>query len=155
MSFKSIQTPRNAEDVPPEELFLKDADQFSGKMIRDRLGIQLLLKRSRPDVVVLPWETEENRTFARDLSKTLGDKGKQIKWIGVLPDGDITTLSEQIRSEAESGFSADGYLKLPYNREDILTEFSRVFDLSQHNSDTHSDDADKNEELVVTGLSQE
>lgn len=109
---------------PFRELFQTDADRFAGKIVRDRLGVQLLLKRSRPDVVVVPWNNEENRRATQELARSVEGAGAVVRWIGVAPTEDDAT-------EEFNGFSVDGLLKGAYDRDAIARELDRVLSDSQ------------------------
>lgn len=104
---------------PFRELFQVDSERFAGKIVRDRLGIQLLMKRSRPDVVVVPWNTDENRRFAQELAQSVDGPDSAVKWIGVLPANDD-------QGDEFNGFSVDGLLRSPYQRDDLISELNRV-----------------------------
>ncbi|GAB4154543.1 MAG: hypothetical protein Tsb009_31200 [Planctomycetaceae bacterium] len=149
----------SVNSAPFRELFQSDSDRFQGKLIRDRLGVQLLLKRSTPNVLVVPWDTEENRNFVRELQKTLGEKAEGVKWIGVLPEGNS---GDQASDDAQNGFTPDGLVTAPYSRDDLVLALTDVFSPKNTESfanDSNEPESQKHEEteesLVATSTSDD
>jgi len=69
---------------PQATVRLRDAAQRADcpvalKVVRDRLSLQLLLKRQRPDVLVVALDTEVGQQILRDYRAELND----VAWIGI------------------------------------------------------------------------
>ncbi len=90
------------------------ADRLSLKIVRDQLAVRLLLKRNRPDVLMLPLETDTEITFAAQMQQELAAQSVDVKLVGIL----------QSRTErdtpAHTPVVCDAYLTRPYTSEDCL-----------------------------------
>ncbi len=59
--------------------------KISAKVVRDRLALQLLLRRSRPDVLVLPLSSRDDIKYAAGLQQQLKERMSGVRLIGVVP----------------------------------------------------------------------
>jgi CheY-like chemotaxis protein len=82
------------------------SERYSGRVVRDQLGLQLLLKRSKPDAVVMAVDTDEFRELAARLRA--GDSLRGVPWIAI---------TDKDGAEGTEGF--DAVLHRPYGKEDI------------------------------------
>jgi CheY-like chemotaxis protein len=107
------------------ELLGRETDRYVGKVVRDRLGMQLLLKRTRPDAVLLALDSGENWLFASDMrrSKEFGES----KLVGILPSqGSLLYGSEAPEDPAR--LSLDAVLRRPYSAQQLAQTLDRLFD---------------------------
>lgn len=89
--------------------------RYSARIVRDQLAVQLLLKRSRPDVLILPYEAERDRQFVDNIRKQVDSKRIDMKLVGILPpDADA-----QVQSAAARLF--DSTISRPYAAGPVLT----------------------------------
>lgn len=88
-----------------------DDNDLSGRVVRDRLGLQLLLKRSTPHAVILPLDNAEAAELASSI-RASDDLG-EVRIIGI---GD----------SSDSQFEADATLTRPYNAEDVQHAVNEV-----------------------------
>jgi hypothetical protein len=106
------------------ELLGHNTQRYVGKVVRDRLGMQLLLKRSRPDAVLLALDSGENWLFANDVrqSKEFGDS----KLVGILPPSG-TAHHGTAAAEDPSRLHLDAVLRRPYNSQQLSQTLDRLF----------------------------
>lgn len=102
----AMESDRDAANMLRNLLTSEDND-VSGRVVRDRLGLQLLLKRNCPDAVLLPMDAPESAEVAQTLRGS--DEHQNVRVIGV-SSGD----------EHESDIGADAVLTRPYTLEDVL-----------------------------------
>jgi CheY-like chemotaxis protein len=106
------------------ELFVRDTERYVGKVVRDRLGMQLLLKRSRPDAILLALDNGENLLMATEMrrSKEFGDS----KLVGILPshganhDGDLPADPARLH--------LDAVLRRPYSADQMAQTLDGLFE---------------------------
>jgi CheY-like chemotaxis protein len=88
---------------------------LSGRVVRDRLGLQLLLKRNTPDFVILPTDVPESAELARQLRESA--EHQNVRLIAV-------TSNENPINE----LPADAVLSRPYTLEDVLEIVNTTLD---------------------------
>ncbi|MGD9858327.1 MAG: response regulator [Planctomycetaceae bacterium] len=88
--------------------------RFAAKIVRDQLAVQLLLKRSRPQVLVVPFDTERERQFAENVRKQVHSKRIEMKLVGIL----AADADERSGSAAAEVF--DATVTRPYTADQIL-----------------------------------
>ncbi|MEZ6144540.1 MAG: response regulator [Planctomycetaceae bacterium] len=86
-------------------------DRLTLKMVRDQLAVRLLLKRSRPDVIILPLQTDAEITFAAQVQQELAAQNIDVKFIGVLQS------RTDRDAHAHTPVVCDAYLTRPYTSE--------------------------------------
>ncbi|MFQ5730751.1 MAG: response regulator [Planctomycetaceae bacterium] len=84
------------------------SDAFSGRVVRDQLGLQLLLKRNKPDAILLAVDSDEYRELATKLKSQSGKDLEGVRWIAISADP----------SQDTDGF--DATLHRPYKSEDVI-----------------------------------
>ncbi len=106
----AMESERDAANLL-RDLLSSDDNDLSGRVVRDRLGLQLLLKRSTPHAVILPLDNPE----AADLAATVraSDELANVRIIGI---GD----------SAKAEFEADITLTRPYDADDIQLAVDEV-----------------------------
>ena len=62
-------------------------DACSLKVVRDRLSLQLVLKRHRPDVIVIAVDSELGQQVCRELREMPQSSLEGIQWIGIYAQG--------------------------------------------------------------------
>ena len=84
------------------------SDGFSGRVVRDQLGLQLLLKRNKPDAVLLACDSEQFRDVAAKLRSSGNEDLDGVRWVAIT--GDEETDIE--------GF--DAAIQRPYKAGDVI-----------------------------------
>ncbi|MBX3439408.1 MAG: DUF4388 domain-containing protein, partial [Planctomycetaceae bacterium] len=88
--------------------------RFSGKIVRDQLAVQLMLKRSRPDVLLIPFDSERERQFAANIREQLNSKQIAMKLVGIgrADGGDDRGAAAEL---------FDAVVERPYAAPDVLS----------------------------------
>ncbi len=94
------------------------SNAWTGHVVRDFLGLQLLLKRRRPDVLLIAVEGEESlhlpeKIRESDLLKSMGQTGL------IIP-------SENGQPALDESLSAYTTLKRPYSKADVLRHLEQI-----------------------------
>jgi len=93
------------------------SDRYSGRVVRDQLGLQLLLKRSRPDAVLLAVDTEETRELAARIRDAENSTLDGVRWVAITGNGSA-------HGEGEGGLEEfaefDAVLQRPYQQQDVV-----------------------------------
>jgi DNA-binding NarL/FixJ family response regulator len=83
------------------------------KVVRDRLSLQLILKRQRPDVIVVALDSEIGQQAAQELIESHAN----IVWIGVASNDDqALEVVEQL----------DGLLRRPFDAEQLFQAINQA-----------------------------
>lgn len=101
----AMESDREAANLLRGFLNQEDSD-VSGRVVRDRLGLQLLLKRNVPDAVILPLDAPESAGLAQSIRESA--EHQNVRLIGVTT-GD----------ELEQTISTDAVLARPYSLSDV------------------------------------
>ncbi len=103
---------------------LKQSERFNGKVVRDGLTLQLLIKRLAPDVAFLAIESPSACKPIHDLVAVNEDAFSQMQKIILVPqqaaDDDSIDWSKLL------GFQPDEILASPYSQDDLLEAMSRL-----------------------------
>lgn len=102
------------------EYFANNSEKYTVKVVRDRLALQLLLKRSNPDAIVLAADSDENLQLFSKLRAGQDSKSADlngVKWIGIVSAAGADTAQ---------GF--DEVLNRPYSAEQLVQLLDRLFD---------------------------
>lgn len=121
------------------ELFSRDDQPYRGRVVKDRLSLQLLLKRTLPDVVFLSMDTQEERTFAARLQAS--KECKHTRFVGIV-------AAEANQGDTKQAFNAmkfNGVLERPYLEEDVHAVLDQLF--KQNDSE-----ASKSVDLTVAAV---
>ncbi len=107
-------------------LLANASEGFSGRVVRDQLGLQLLMKRSTPSAVVVAVDTPEFQELAAKLKSSANVDGAGVRWVAITAasgeeDGDL------------AGF--DAVLQRPYTAPDIVAALSATA-TSEQNCET-------------------
>lgn len=86
---------------------------YSGRVVRDQLGLQLLLKRSRPDAILIAQDSDELQGLAQQLRN--GNNGNDVPWIAILPE-----------SSNGAGENFDAVLTRPYTQQQVVDALNAV-----------------------------
>jgi hypothetical protein len=105
------------------ELLAREPEQYAGKVVRDRLGLQLLLKRTVPDVLLVALDSDEQRKLARELrgSQQLGD----CKLVGIVPPCDPAGAPDAEKETAS--LDLDAVLRRPYTERGLTEMLDWLF----------------------------
>lgn len=87
--------------------------------------MQLLLKRSRPDGIILLLQTDDEIQFACKLYQRLSAERTDLKWVFILPQMDG---EESIPPKLQESATL---LHRPYDTEQILSALETAFDVTQ------------------------
>lgn len=100
--------------------FASRRDRYTPRFVRDALSLQALLKRSRPDAVLLPMDSYNEPDTRKNVERLLELLDTSVKLIGVcdeqLPPGTVASL----------GLNAE--LRRPYDAQHLLTALDAVFE---------------------------
>lgn len=102
----AMESDRDAANLL-RDMLNDEGNDLAGRVVRDRLGLQLLLKRNCPDAVLLPMDAPESAEVARTLRESTEHEGVCV--IGV-SSGD----------ETETDLGADAVLTRPYTLQDVM-----------------------------------
>src|SRR5690606_26934963 len=101
----------------------EEGGRYAAKIVRDQLAVQLLLKRSRPDALIMPMDSEAERKFAQSVHKHLSAAGEEATlWIGLHRDG-----QEEPAGQWAPPIPCDAVLSRPCEADEILCELDRLF----------------------------
>jgi hypothetical protein len=95
-------------------------ERFVGKVVRDRLGVQLLLRRMHPDALMLAVDTEEQRVLARELRRS--NDLKNTRFVGIAGCSGERTPG----SDGAETFGLDAILHRPFSDAEALDVLERV-----------------------------
>lgn len=102
------------------QLFAAEGDgPYTGKVVRDRLAVQLLLKRSRPDALLLALDGEAERKLAGDLAGSKEQHGAKL--IGVAPQEE-ETADEELAAQLH----LDAVIRRPYEIDALVGTLDRL-----------------------------
>jgi CheY-like chemotaxis protein len=94
--------------------------RYAAKIVRDQLAVQLLLKRSRPDALIMPMDTEPERKFAASVHKHLSSQPEGTPvWIGLHRVTDEPDWKPPV--------ACDAVLQRPCEADQVLAELDRLF----------------------------
>jgi CheY-like chemotaxis protein len=88
--------------------------RFAAKIVRDQLAVQLLLKRTRPDILVLPFDSDADRQFAESVREQITAHDREVKLVGMHSpeEGDDTA--------GQSLYGCDAALPRPFTSEQVI-----------------------------------
>ena len=101
----AMESDRDASNML-RDMMNNDEHGVSGRVVRDRLGLQLLLKRNTPDCVIIPMDSPESIELARSLRESADNP---VRVIAIAPDDEINGTLE-----------ADAVLCRPYTLNEVL-----------------------------------
>lgn len=108
--FALEHDPNGAQTL--RSLLAEGSEGCTGRVVRDQLGLQLLLKRGTPDAVLMAVDTDEFRSLAEKIRKTVAAEFDAVRWVAILPQDGETN------GNPPAGF--DAVLKRPYTAEDVV-----------------------------------
>ncbi len=103
---------------------LKQLDQYAGKVVRDALTLQLLVKRATPDVVFFAIDSPSVCKPIRDVCTAHQESFSQISKVLFVPRH--AAGDENIDWLKLLGFQPDAILASPYDQDDIIETMSRL-----------------------------
>lgn len=98
------------------EILSPESDRYAGRVVRDELGLQLLLKRTQPDALLLSLDDEAQRELAASLRND--EKLVESKFIGI--------TNPESENEA-AGLQLDALVERPLDAETVLETLDRLF----------------------------
>lgn len=101
-----------------------DESRYTGKVVRDRLALQLLLKRSRPDGVILAVRSDDELRFAVGLHRRLSTDRPELSWVFILPPREELKEDGIVPPELRERATI---LHRPYDAEQVLGALQRAF----------------------------
>ena len=119
--------------------------RYTAKIVRDQLAVQLLLKRSKPDALIMPLDTDAEREFAVAVHKHLKKKEIPAKWIGLHANGD-----EENSSDWKPPIPCNAVVSRPCDADQILGELDRIFNNGSASSNGADDAADALASMAVS-----
>jgi CheY-like chemotaxis protein len=115
----------------------EQAGRYAAKIVRDQLAVQLLVKRSRPDALVLPLDSEEQRSFALGIQKHLEGQQAHTRLIGV-----YSSQADDQPENWDPPVSCDEMIQRPYEPEQVLAVLDRVFEQQRESSSPSTETVD-------------
>lgn len=97
------------------ERFEAGAGEYSAKVVRDRLALQLLLRRSLPDVLVVALDNPEINELVQELQSS--GKLEQTLWVGICGEGEAA---------ADENLQLAGTLTRPYSPDQLLSRLDEL-----------------------------
>jgi hypothetical protein len=111
------------------EMLGSATERYVGKVVRDRLGMQLLMKRARPDAVLLALDCGENWLLASEMRRSKEFTGS--KMIGILPSGASAPNGSDAPRDP-TRLNLDAVLQRPYSAEQLAQTLDQLFAQSQY-----------------------
>jgi CheY-like chemotaxis protein len=99
--------------------------RYFGKVVRDRLALQLVLKRARPDVLVFSLDNPDMVDVLRELRGSAHEVFADVKWVGIVRRED--PVSRERISSGELGFNLDATIARPYSADQLLEQLDTLF----------------------------
>ena len=103
---------------------LKQSDQYAGKVVRDALTLQLLIKRSTPDAVFFAVDSPSVCKPIHDVCTANQQAFSQFNKILFVPQ--CAADDDNIEWLKLLGFQPDAILASPYDQDDIMETMSRL-----------------------------
>ena len=104
------------------EEFARGVRGYTGKVVRDRLAMQLVLKRSRPDALVIGLNDDRSRQLAEELLRACSSKLTETKWIAAVGDNADLTRDELRQWHERLPRQFDGFIRQPYDAEEVVAK---------------------------------
>jgi hypothetical protein len=114
------------------EFLTGGSERYAGKVVRDRLALQLVLKRSKPTAILFNLETDESVELCRELFASGAEALAAAKWLAVAP-GEHADPQAHWSSELQIPFSA--VLPQSWSPAQLEASLDQAFD---HNGDSTS-----------------
>jgi hypothetical protein len=112
-----------------QEMLGSTTERYVGKVVRDRLGMQLLMKRSRPDAVLLALDSGENWLFASEMRRSKEFSGSKL--VGILPSSG-GPLNGGDGHKDPTRLNLDAVLRRPYSADQLAETLDQLFAESQN-----------------------
>lgn len=101
-----------------------DGVRYDGKVVRDRLALQLVLRRGQPDAFVFDLSADDSWTLVRELQSSVASS--EVKWLGLIPsDVDEREFHHRL---GEHGLDFDGLLAQPYEPASLFAALDDAFE---------------------------
>jgi hypothetical protein len=107
-----------------QEMLGRTTERYVGKVVRDRLGMQLLMKRSRPDAVLLALDSGENWLLASEVRRSKDFNGSKL--VGILPTGGVPAGGTDAQRDP-ARLNLDAVLQRPYSAEQLAQTLDQLF----------------------------
>ncbi len=97
---------------------------FAVKVVRDRLGLQLMLKRACPDAIFFAADDEEGCQFIHQLFKSAGVAADKVKRVAIssLPSSEQSSIDWN----SKLGFTLDAVIPRPYTAELLFRTLDKI-----------------------------
>jgi hypothetical protein len=131
----------------------KFSTRFPGKVVRDGLALQLVLKRSQPDALFFAADTEEAQKVVREMFTRSKLPLENVKRVGIL-NGQVDENSEGFWNQwpEKIGTHLDATLGRPYTAEQLVEVLDQLFAGAEPcTAEKVSDSARHADEPVATG----
>jgi CheY-like chemotaxis protein len=100
-----------------------NAERYRIRVVKDRLALQMVLKREQPNVLVFSLDDDDAAQLYRELRQSEQESLADAKWIGIVPPA--SESDEQPKSCAEwserMNAKLDATVVRPYRPDDLLT----------------------------------
>lgn len=125
-----------------------EGGRYAAKIVRDQLAVQLLLKRSCPDALVMPLDTQAERDFALSLHNHFSKQESRPLWIG------LHSLQEDESQDWTPPMPCDALVQRPCDADKVLSALDHIFNNGGSSDDVEFEaresEADVAVELVVS-----
>ncbi len=98
------------------ELLTGAESSLTAKVVRDRLALQLVLRRTTPDLVIFAGDTKESAKFIAELQRADSNRIADIRWIAI--------------GESKGGCTSDATIARADVAEDLIETISMVLEQS-------------------------
>ncbi len=113
--------------------FLADSNgRLTGKVVRDRLALQLALRRVSPDVMIVTLDSAETAKLIGDFAKSSGSQLASAKWVIVLPEG--SPLQENVEWRELLPFTPNATVTSPFTPEQLISTLVEILHDNNHGS---------------------
>lgn len=113
-----VLEPEMAAAKQLQELFGTPGSRYTGKVVRDRLALQLVLKRTRPDALIVSMVGDASLDLVREFYPRESLAG--VKWIAITMD--------ESQASAQWDCQFDAVLRRPYTTEQLRWALDEVFE---------------------------
>ncbi len=111
---------------------LEDSDnRYAGKVVRDKLALQLVLKRAVPHTLVFDADEQSSCDLMKQLFNTPNAKAAKVKRIAVVNTGET---SPSLDWNERVGFSPDEVIARPCTAEMLFRAMDRLLEGSHGNT---------------------
>jgi hypothetical protein len=110
---------------PLREFLARGDQRYQGRVVRDRLALQLVLKRAQPDALIFRLTSSETIEICRECYATVHQALPNARWIAIVPATDASQANE--KWSARLGVTFNATLPHPVRLELLLQTLDGLF----------------------------